>query len=286
MFDKIRILVVEDDEDIREPYKRSLERKGYYVDEASNLAEALSAINAKTYHAAVVDLMLAGRGKLNLDGLAILKELQNLNEGTKAIVLSSQTNAQISADSLQEYGALKYVSKDIIRNDLETLAEIVDQTLEKVQLITFGHEIIGSKVISKTALKFLVGKEKDDSFLVDKCLRILKPKGGYKELETFMDSFTLRLTPLMPLQNVNAFYDLEDSLGVLSASFWSKSIGKPITLVTGSHNKHKDILNGKVRDQWNEKEEIREARYENQNLCGYVFNLQGYDREAFEKKIN
>lgn len=117
MLDKTRILIVEDEDAIRGPYKTSLERRGYNVDEATNLDTAIERINVITYHVAIVDLMLAGPGVPNLDGLEVLKQLRILNEGTKSIVLSTQKDAQVSADTVQEYSAFRYVKKEIISRE-------------------------------------------------------------------------------------------------------------------------------------------------------------------------
>jgi len=287
MFDKKRILVVEDEEDLRVPYKRSLERRGFSVDEAIDLDTALSLINMKTYHVAFVDLMLGGRGVFNMDGLKILQQLHELDEGTITIVLSSQTDTQISADTLQEYGATRYIKKDIISDDLGKLGEVVQQAVEKCQLLTFGKEAKGREGVERSALVFIAGGVGNEKYFVDKCLRVFKPKGGYNELEAFVHSFLVRLTPLMPpTDHPSEYYIFDESAGLLHGSFWSKAIGKPIFLVIGNQNKQEDLLAGKVKPHWREEEEIREARYEHRNLCGLVFKLHDLERSAFLRKIS
>jgi CheY-like chemotaxis protein len=287
MFDKKRILVVEDEDDLRGPYRRCLERRGFNVDEAPNFDAATLLINAKSYHVAIVDVMLGGRGVFNLDGLKVLQVLKELDEGTKPIVLSSQTDTQVTANSLQEYGAFRYLKKDIISTEgLDRLAEVVIETLTICKLITFGEEYHGRQQIEKRALIFLVGEQKNESLFVDRCLRTLKPKGGYTELETFLHSFIVRLTPLMLPIGKKEFAIVDENAKIIYGSFWSKAVGVPITIVISGHKNLDNLSTGQIKPEWNELNEIKEARYTDHNLCGLVFKLIGAQRSEFLHKLS
>jgi DNA-binding response OmpR family regulator len=65
-----RILVVEDDTDLRRLFRTALAMAGYQVDEAADGIEALHAIENRAPDLVVLDLMLQ-----SLDGLSVQQEL-------------------------------------------------------------------------------------------------------------------------------------------------------------------------------------------------------------------
>lgn len=67
----IQILVVEDDEHIRNAVKTFLLNAGYCVDACSDGDEALEQFYIKNYHLVILDIMLPG-----MDGLDLLKEIR------------------------------------------------------------------------------------------------------------------------------------------------------------------------------------------------------------------
>jgi two-component system, OmpR family, response regulator VanR len=71
----IRVLVVEDDEHIRNIIKTFLMNAGYSVDVSSDGDEALELFYNKRHHLVILDILLPG-----LDGLGLLKEIRRLSE--------------------------------------------------------------------------------------------------------------------------------------------------------------------------------------------------------------
>jgi two-component system OmpR family response regulator len=67
----MRLLVVEDEPELRAVIARALREEGYAVDEAGDGDEALFKANAWTYDAIVLDLMLP-----RVDGFGVLKQLR------------------------------------------------------------------------------------------------------------------------------------------------------------------------------------------------------------------
>ena len=67
----MRILVVEDTEDLAEAIARRLKKLGYAVDIVADGTEADEMLRTETYHLVVLDLMLPG-----LDGKAVLHRLR------------------------------------------------------------------------------------------------------------------------------------------------------------------------------------------------------------------
>jgi two-component system OmpR family response regulator len=67
----MRLLVVEDEEDLRRSLEQALREEGYAVDSASEGADALYLADTWNYDAILLDIMLPG-----LDGLEILRRLR------------------------------------------------------------------------------------------------------------------------------------------------------------------------------------------------------------------
>ena len=78
------ILVVDDEEIMREILETLLKREGYDVRVASSGAEGLDLARALPFDAALVDIMMPG-----LDGFATLDELKRIDEDLAVIIITA-----------------------------------------------------------------------------------------------------------------------------------------------------------------------------------------------------
>ena len=101
---KFNILLVEDDEQIREIMKDYFSASGYTVFEAEDGEEAITAFNSQKIDLVILDIMLP-----KLDGWEVCKNIRN-SSNVPIIMLTARTNTQ---DQLLgfELGADEYVSK-------------------------------------------------------------------------------------------------------------------------------------------------------------------------------
>jgi PAS domain S-box-containing protein len=119
-----RILVVEDEPDIRLLLRMVLEGNGYSVVEAADAHRALSSVSDEQPDLVVLDLMLPG-----LDGWGVLSELQHdLAPEVPVVVVSALSSVR---DKLRAFegGAVDYVAKPFAR---ETIIEAVEGALAPV----------------------------------------------------------------------------------------------------------------------------------------------------------
>src|ERR1039457_2185797 len=136
---KSKILLVDDEMSVRRPYSEFLRDEGFLVDEADSLQAAVRLSNDKTYHIALVDVILSRTDPGNRDGLRVLQHIGSLGEGTVCIVVSQQEDPQLAADVVPEYGALRYLSKTKIRREsLAVLRDAAVQAAQKCTLHPFG----------------------------------------------------------------------------------------------------------------------------------------------------
>lgn len=113
---KYRILVVEDDKEIREGIEIYLKNQGYEVFQAANGREGLEVIAREELHLAIVDIMMPV-----MDGVAMLMKLRDENYEFPVIMLSAKSEEVDKIMGLN-MGADDYVTKPF--TPLELLARV------------------------------------------------------------------------------------------------------------------------------------------------------------------
>ena len=80
----IRLLVVDDEENIRLLFKEELEEEGYDVDIATNGREAVEKVRSSTYGAIIMDIKMPV-----MDGIQALNEIKKINKDQVVILCSA-----------------------------------------------------------------------------------------------------------------------------------------------------------------------------------------------------
>ncbi len=129
-----RILVAEDEQNIREFVVINLERAGYEALEAENGDEALELYHRENgnFDVAVLDIMMPG----SQDGLAVCRELRRLNSSIGIIMLSAKTQEMDKISGLMT-GADDYVTKPFSPSELVAR---VDAIYRRVALAAQSRE--------------------------------------------------------------------------------------------------------------------------------------------------
>lgn len=110
------ILIVDDEEEIREIQASILARKGYSVVTAADGQEALKLLEQDSSIAVVLlDIQIPGRG-----GLDVLREISNSKRRPQVIMVTAMVDEQIARHS-RKLGAFDYVLKPIEPDALEGL---------------------------------------------------------------------------------------------------------------------------------------------------------------------
>ena len=124
----MRILVIEDEPRILAFLARGLEAEGFTVDGAADGAEGLRRCGRGRYDLVVLDLLLP-----RLDGLSLLRELQELRPELPVVIVSARTDLETKLRGFG-LGACDYVSKPFSFDEL--LARIRAQ----LRLVTRGGD--------------------------------------------------------------------------------------------------------------------------------------------------
>ena len=104
------ILVIDDEEIMREILEALLTREGYQVRLAPTAAEGLDLARAMPFDAAIVDVMLPG-----MDGIAALDELKKIDDDLPVLMITAFASVE-NAIAAMKRGAFDYITKPF-KND-------------------------------------------------------------------------------------------------------------------------------------------------------------------------
>lgn len=101
----MRLLIVEDEKDLREVIKKRLEKESYSVDACGDGMEAEDYLAMTSYDGIILDIMLP-----KLDGLSVLKNLRKEGKDTPVLLLSAKGTVEDRVTGL-DLGADDYLVK-------------------------------------------------------------------------------------------------------------------------------------------------------------------------------
>lgn len=137
---KETMLVVEDEDIMREALSDYFSDIGHKVDTASDGDLSLEKFDLKNYNVLIVDLKLPGR-----DGISVLNEIKAKNPEAKVIIITAYPTVETETEAMNS-GALNYLPKPFELDYLETIIEqsyeidivpppAVEEPLEKEKII-------------------------------------------------------------------------------------------------------------------------------------------------------
>ncbi|ODJ47789.1 DNA-binding response regulator [Brochothrix thermosphacta] len=109
----MKLLVVEDDSDLRSALVEGLRHSGYAVDEAENGEDALFQYETENYDLMILDLNLPER-----DGFSVLEKIREADLEFKVLILSARNQAEDKVRGL-DVGANDYLTKPFDFIELE-----------------------------------------------------------------------------------------------------------------------------------------------------------------------
>ncbi len=116
-----RILVVDDEESIRESLRMILEYEGYQVEEAKNGEAAIESVRRHVPEAILLDIKMPG-----LDGLAVLRRLQERGYDLPVIIITGHGDVSTAVEATKA-GAFDFFEKPLQRDRvLVSLRNAVD----------------------------------------------------------------------------------------------------------------------------------------------------------------
>jgi DNA-binding response OmpR family regulator len=114
---EIKLLIVDDEEDILEETKEILEKKGFTVFTAIDSDQALDVFQKERPNIYILDIHMP---KSKLDGIRILEEIRKTDKNSYCIMLS-RVDEQDKIEAARALGANRYILKPIDYPDLIAL---------------------------------------------------------------------------------------------------------------------------------------------------------------------
>ncbi len=109
------ILIVDDEETLRESMARLLTREGYSVSTAGTGEEAMEALKNSAFDLVISDIFLPG-----IDGIEVLRRLREKKPDQLVILMTAYASLETAVDALRA-GAYDYIMKPIIHEEVKLL---------------------------------------------------------------------------------------------------------------------------------------------------------------------
>lgn len=145
---KISILIVDDEESVRESLNLWFTEDGFRVECAENAKQALSILESDVFDIILTDLKMPG-----MDGLELLQRIKTLNKDSIIIVMTAFATVDTAVKALKE-GAFDYVTKPFDPDDLSHLIRNASRQIS----LTQENETLKKRVDSLESVEDLIGK--------------------------------------------------------------------------------------------------------------------------------
>lgn len=124
--EKVRILVVDDEEPVRNLLQRILGEAGYNVDTAANGQEALDKVSQLNAGVVLLDIKMPG-----MSGIEVLQQITTNWPETCVVMATAAGDAQTAVEAMKA-GAYDYITKPFDRDDVVLK---VQKAIEKRDLL-------------------------------------------------------------------------------------------------------------------------------------------------------
>ena len=127
-----RILVVDDEANIRNALAKLLSKLGHKVESAGSAQEALQLLQPGRYRVVLTDLKMPG-----VDGLSLLRQIKVADNSVEVIVMTAYGTVDTAVAAMRE-GAYDYIEKPI---NQERLPILIDRVLERQALAEDNYRL-------------------------------------------------------------------------------------------------------------------------------------------------
>jgi DNA-binding NtrC family response regulator len=105
-----RILIADDQQDVREALRLLLKPEGYQIDTADSPAEVLRAVQRREYDIVLIDLNYARDTTSGLEGLDLLARLKTMDEALPVVVMTAWASVSLAVEAMRR-GARDFIEK-------------------------------------------------------------------------------------------------------------------------------------------------------------------------------
>lgn len=148
MAEKISILIVDDEESVRDSLYNWFIEDGYDVECAENAKRALVLLESREFNIVLADIKMPG-----MDGMEMHKRIRALNKDTIVIIMTAFASVDTAVQALKD-GAYDYVTKPF---DPDDLSHLIRNAATQISLKS-ENEALKIKVTSLEDIDDLVGQ--------------------------------------------------------------------------------------------------------------------------------
>jgi DNA-binding NtrC family response regulator len=148
MAKKISILIVDDEESVRDSLYSWFIEDGYYVKSAENAKTALSILETESFDIILADIKMPG-----MDGLEMLRRIKLIKADSIVIVMTAFATVDTAVQALKD-GAYDYITKPF---DPDDLSHLIRNASKQITLAE-ENETLKNKVVSLENIEDLIGK--------------------------------------------------------------------------------------------------------------------------------
>ena len=147
MVKKISILIVDDEESVRDSLYNWFIEDGYNVECAENAKKALLILESESFDIILADIKMPG-----MDGLEMLRRIKLLIPESIVIVITAFATVDTAVQALKD-GAFDYVTKPF---DPDDLSHLIRNASKQISLIA-ENEVLREKLVSLENVEDLIG---------------------------------------------------------------------------------------------------------------------------------
>src|SRR6478735_488952 len=146
-----KVLIADDEQAITSGLSAILSDEGYSVEIAPDGQKALERLSEDRYGVVLADLKMP-----KLDGIALLRELQQRQIPTECIIITGQATVDSAVQAMQQ-GAYDYIEKPLNAEKLNRLKALIPKALDKYEVQQKNREL-ASKLEGLTHYGELTGQ--------------------------------------------------------------------------------------------------------------------------------
>jgi DNA-binding NtrC family response regulator len=160
--DPARILVIDDEESIRDSMSLVLRKEGYRVETAASGRAGLNLFGAEAFQVAFVDLKLPGT-----TGLDVLNRIKEADPETPVIIITGYASIESAVEAMKR-GAFDYMTKPFTPEEVRVVTR---KALETRRLV-FENMSLRRELEAKTEFELVVGKSRAITQVLDVVRRV------------------------------------------------------------------------------------------------------------------
>ncbi|MBS0182328.1 MAG: sigma-54-dependent Fis family transcriptional regulator [Nitrospira sp.] len=163
-----KILVVDDEQSLRDVLSIMLKRAGYIVTSAKDGEEAIELLNREIFDLVITDLRMS-----KIDGMEVLKAVKSVSPETVVLIITAFATADSAVEAMKQ-GAYDYLTKPFQVDEVQL---IIRNALEKRRL-TAENMLLKREMASQSSFAQLVGQSEAMQKVFDVVRKIADSKSN------------------------------------------------------------------------------------------------------------